>query len=333
VIADLVEPRAARVESHGDPDAAPLLYPGDLDTLWLQVTGTVCNIQCAHCFISCGPRNHAFEFMTLEQVACALDESVPLGVREYYFTGGEPFLHPKIVPILSLALDYGPTTVLTNGMVLKARHLASLAAKAAAVPHSLEFRLSIDGPTAEIHDALRGEGSFDQAMAGLELLLAHGFLPIVTSVQTWHPSVDFEMYEAFGCVLRARGYRNPRIKILPTLKLGAETVRSGDYQPSERVTAAMMEGFDIDQLICAHARIVTDRGVWVCPILLDDASARLGNDLAAAAGAPHRLAHPACSTCWQYGAICSNPGSFAPEVASSAAASGAEHDSEGDRPT
>ena len=35
---------------------SPLLA---LDTLWLQVAGTVCNLQCTHCFISCSPANTA----------------------------------------------------------------------------------------------------------------------------------------------------------------------------------------------------------------------------------------------------------------------------------
>ena len=27
-----------------------------LETLWLQVGGTLCNLECSHCFISCSPR-------------------------------------------------------------------------------------------------------------------------------------------------------------------------------------------------------------------------------------------------------------------------------------
>ena len=30
-----------------------------------------------------------------------------------------------------------------------------------------------------------------------------------------------------------------------------------------------MEGFDEGQLICHHSRVVTDRGVFVCPILIE----------------------------------------------------------------
>ena len=44
------------------PRRVPDLYPESpllaLDTLWLQVAGTLCNLQCTHCFISCSPDNH-----------------------------------------------------------------------------------------------------------------------------------------------------------------------------------------------------------------------------------------------------------------------------------
>ena len=44
-----------------------------------------------------------------------------LGVREYYFTGGEPFLNPEFMAILESALRRGPATVLTNGTLIHAR--------------------------------------------------------------------------------------------------------------------------------------------------------------------------------------------------------------------
>lgn len=304
---------APSVRPDPDPEAAPLLEPGALDVLWFQVTGTVCNIECAHCFISCSPTNRTFDYLTVDDVARRLEESVRLGVREYYFTGGEPFLHPRIVKILSFALAYGPTTVLTNGMVLKRRHLERLADAAVSSPYSLEFRVSIDGFTAESHDALRGEGSFEKAMRGVELLLAHGFLPIVTAVQTWEPGEDPEVFRGFVETLRAHGYPNPRIKLLPRLKIGAEAGRAGGYTPAERVANAMLEGYDLEHLICSRARVVTDRGIRVCPILIAEPDADLGDDLVTAAGTPFRLRHAACTTCWQYGAICSNAGGMAPE--------------------
>ncbi len=313
-----LEDRAARFADHADPEATPVLYPGPLDALWFQVTGTVCNIRCAHCFISCSPTNHSFGFLSLDEVERRLAESVELGVREYYFTGGEPFMHPDIVEILTRSIALGPTTVLTNGMLLKPRHALPLARAAAASRYSLEFRVSIDGFDRATHDGLRGEGSFERALAGLELLLAHGFLPIVTAVRTWEPGEEPEVYEGFLRMLRERGYRHPRIKLMPALKIGAEAERSGGYGPGERVTRAMVDGYEPNLLLCSSSRMVTDRGVWVCPILLDAPDGNLGDDLAGAAATPFRLGHSACTTCWLHGAICANPGAAVPEIGISA---------------
>ena len=108
--------------------------------------------------------------------------------------------------------------------------------------------------------------------------------------------------------LRALGYSRPRLKILPTLHLGAETKRTHGYGRHDRITEQMMDGFDRSQLICDHSRVVTDRGIYVCPILLGSADARLGDSLADAT-AGYTAKHGACYTCYQYGAICSNPSS------------------------
>src|SRR5437764_896839 len=126
-------------------DDAPVVHLAHLDDLWFQITGTVCNLACHHCFISCTPHNHNFGFLTLDEVARRLDESVPLGVKEYYFTGGEPFLHPDMTAILERTLQYGPATVLTNGTVLKESWLTRLAEVESKSIYSLEFRVSIDG--------------------------------------------------------------------------------------------------------------------------------------------------------------------------------------------
>src|SRR3954470_2325441 len=99
-----------------------------LDTLWFQVAGTLCNIECTHCFISSSPKNRSHGMLTVADVARRLDEARPLGVREYYFTGGEPFMNRDMLAILELTLKEGPATVLTNGMLLRAEVCARLRA-------------------------------------------------------------------------------------------------------------------------------------------------------------------------------------------------------------
>ncbi len=279
-----------------------------LDELWFQVAGTLCNLTCSHCFISCSPTNHNFGFLTLDDVRKSLRASVALGVKEYYFTGGEPFLNRDLTEILIETLKYGPATVLTNGTVLKDAWLAALAKAEAESLYSLEFRVSIDGFDPATNDPIRGEGTFARAMHGVLQLVRHGFLPIITAARTWPMNDETQVVERFVQVLRDAGYERPRLKILPTLQIGAEATRTHGYGADEHVTPEMLDGYDRSQLICEHSRIVTDRGVFVCPILIDSPDARLGATLHESLGS-YGLKHGACYTCWQYGAICSNPSS------------------------
>jgi AdoMet-dependent heme synthase len=277
-----------------------------LDELWFQVAGTLCNLECSHCFISCSPHNDAFGFLDLDTVRRSLDESVRLGVKEYYFTGGEPFLNPDMVAILEATLRYGPATVLTNGTVLKEQWLDRLRRAEVASPYSLEFRVSIDGFTPETNDPVRGQGTFDRAVQGVRQLVDHGFLPIVTVTRTRDDENDGALFDGFVRTLQAHGYERPRLKILPTLRIGAEEARQRGYRAEERVTPEMMPGFDESNLICNHSRVVTDRGVYVCPILVAAPDARLGATLAEAMTS-YPLRHHACYTCYQYGTLCANP--------------------------
>lgn len=287
-------------------ESIPRVELRSLDELWFQVAGTLCNLQCTHCFISCSPHNDSFGYLSLEKVDEMLDESLSWGVKEYYFTGGEPFLNRELVPILELTLKYGPATVLTNGTVLKPEWLDRLRTAEAASLYSLEFRVSIDGPTPEVNDPIRGPGTFARAMRGVAMLSEFGFLPIITITRTWEDHEDSDILRRFREVLGRHGCDRPRLKILPRLKIGAEANRTAGYHQLERVTAEMMEGYDQSQLICNHSRVVTDRGVYVCPILLESPDARLGSTLEEA-NRSFPLTHGACFTCYLYGAICTNP--------------------------
>jgi sulfatase maturation enzyme AslB (radical SAM superfamily) len=288
----------------------PLIH---LDDLWFQVAGTTCNLACTHCFISCSPHNQRFGFLDLATVARYLDESVALGVKEYYFTGGEPFLNRDMVPILERTLQFGPATVLTNGTVLKHEWLDRLRRADDGSPYSLEFRVSMDGYSAAENDAVRGAGTFERILRGVRLLVEYHFFPILTVTRTRDDQDDADLFVGFVKLMQENGYTRPRIKILPTLRIGAEVDRQRGYYDFERVTPDILAGYDQNQLVCSHSRIVSDRGVHVCPILIEAPDALLGTRLSDGQR-PFAITHQACYTCYQYGAICSNVSASKPEA-------------------
>lgn len=279
-----------------------------LDALWFQVGGTVCNLWCTHCFISCSPKNHSFEFLSREYIRGFLAESVQHGVKEYYFTGGEPFMNRELLGILQDTLQHGPASVLSNGLLLTPKVAEALRQLADASLYTLELRISLDGFTPETNDPIRGEGTFVRALEGVKNLVEAGFLPIITCMQSWSESEHEQVLSGFQKILRKIGYTRPRIKILPQLRIGREAERERSYTAAEFVTQEMMLGYDDHLLLCSNSRVVTNRGVYVCPILIEKPDANLGDTLTEAM-MPYPLRHQACYTCYLSGAICSN---FAP---------------------
>src|SRR5512147_1817466 len=164
---------------------APSVPALALDTVWFQVAGTLCNLRCRHCFISCGPTNRSHDYMSRVEVRRYLDEAEAMGVRDFYFTGGEPFLHKELDGILEDALRVGPASVLTNATLVTPERGRALAELGRGSRFSLEMRVSLDGLTAAMNDPIRGEGTFDLTVRGIRALAEAGFLPIVTVTQTW----------------------------------------------------------------------------------------------------------------------------------------------------
>jgi len=195
--------------------------------------------------------------------------------------------------------------VLTNATLVTPEIARRLAELSDSTIYSLEIRVSIDGFSPETNDPIRGEGTFVRAMRGVKHLVEAGLLPIITAMRSWEIQDDEFHLAGFRKLLREIGCERPRIKLLPALRLGAEALRTRGYTEAEVVTEEMLVGYDTGQLLCSNSRMVTDKGVYVCPILIDSPEARLGETLEQGL-AGYSLRHKACYTCWQFGAICSN---------------------------
>jgi MoaA/NifB/PqqE/SkfB family radical SAM enzyme len=284
-------------------EAPPRVALGSLDTLWFQVGGTVCNLACTHCFISCSPTNHTHEMMDLAAVERYLAEAAALGVREYYFTGGEPFLNPEMEAILAATLRVGPASVLTNGLFFDPARCRRLQALADGADYSLDLRVSLDGYDAATNDPIRGAGTFARVLAGVRNLAAAGLNPVLTVTEACAGAAADEGKARFFELLRGLGIARPRLKVLPVFQLGAEAERTGAYESWQRLRQDDAPETGWDHLQCSAGRMATDQGVWVCPILVNEPAAKMGATLADALGS-FPLDHPACWTCHVYGVSC-----------------------------
>ena len=84
--------------------------------------------------------------------------------------------------------------------------------------------------------------------------------------------------ERFFQLLRSLGIDRPRLKVLPLFHIGAEAQRGGEYESWQRLREEDAPEGSWDHLQCSGCRMVTDLGVWVCPILVNEPSAQHGRD-------------------------------------------------------
>ncbi len=132
----------------------------------LEVTHN-CNLSCKHCYLS--TTNEAPEDLTLNKIKEILDTTKAMGGISVSIGGGEPLSRWDIVEIIKYAHHIGLLITLgTNGTLINrewAKILADL---------PIKIQLSLDGATENIHDSIRGAGSFKKTMSGLNYLIEEG---------------------------------------------------------------------------------------------------------------------------------------------------------------
>ena len=99
------------------------------------------------------------------------------------------------------------------------------------------------------------------------------------------------------------GFDRPRLKVLPLFRIGAEETRTRAYEEWERLTRDSLTDEEAAVLQCSSCRMVTSKGVYVCPILIEELEARMGDTLAETLR-PFPLRYGACHTCWVDGVTC-----------------------------
>src|SRR5215475_1958840 len=146
-------------------------------------TTQACYLACVHCRACAQPARSALELST-EEAKRLIDEVAALGAPVFVLTGGDPLKRPDIYELVQYASSNGvrisltpsATPLLTKEAIrrLKDCGLARLA-------------ISIDGPTAAIHDAFRRvPGSYDWTLNALRVAHEIGLPAQINTTITRH---------------------------------------------------------------------------------------------------------------------------------------------------
>lgn len=282
-----------------------------LDTLWFN-TGSLCNIECEHCYMASGPKKDDLAYLSAEQVGAFLDEirDLNLATRKIGFTGGEPFMNKALPAMLDDVLGRGlDALVLTNAMQplwQKRDELKEIQARHGT--KRLTLRVSIDHARPQRHEAERGPGTWAPLERGVNWLIEHGFRVDVAGRTMWDET-EAEARKAYQALFDAWGLdldaQDPaRLVLFPEMDARVDV---------PEITTACWDilGVRPDAQMCATSRMVVLRKgeaapqVVPCTLLPYDPAFDMGERLADARGEV-ALNHPHCAKfCVLGGASCS----------------------------
>lgn len=127
-----------------------------------------CNQKCFYCFNDSGYSKSKDELSITEWINF-ISEIHNLGYKSIHLTGGEPFLHPNIVEILSHSIELGlETTILSNGL-----KISNLVENHPNLIGKLKLaQISLDSMDAKMHNSRRGfRDAFKDAMDAINALI------------------------------------------------------------------------------------------------------------------------------------------------------------------
>ena len=289
------------------PEGAPrgFIQSHELEEVWFH-TGTACNLACPFCLEGSKPGDNRLQLIRFSDVKPFIDEAVSLGVQQFSFTGGEPFVNKDIVRILDAALRHRPCLVLTNATEPLSKRLKQLEPLLER-PHPLHFRVSLDHFDATRHDKGRGQGMFARALEGMRSLYKMGFsLSIAHQVI---PELDAaEVAMRFGEIFQAADLPVD----LPRIEFPEFHPPAADVSVPQITTQCMIT-YQTEksrkQFMCAFSRMVVKINgrmrVYACTLVDDDPDYALAETLADSLQVPVSMKHHRCYSCFRFGASCS----------------------------
>lgn len=251
--------------------SAPVVELKELKHLFIELTEKNCNQRCKHCYIDFPISKNTKDFISIDKIRSALS-AIPKGSLQFiYLTGAEPMTHSDFNTILRLCLKYASVCICTNATFInekKARFLKKVEEESS---NEIILKLSIDHYNEVKNDDIRGRGAYRHTLNAIKSLIKYNFNPILNIVNYYKEDKSVLMEEF--------------LKICE--KIGWFDVTDFNFQISEHYNKYKPNIDDIDinssasniqNFDCSEGRILTDKGVYVCPFLANDHRGRMGND-------------------------------------------------------
>ena len=262
--------------------SAPVSHLKKFNNLFIELTAKNCNLRCKHCYIDFPLSKKIKDFISIDVIKKALNDTAQEDIQCIYLTGAEPMTHPDFNSILRLCLKRTNVCICTNGSFINEKKARFLKRVEDESEYEIIFRLSIDHYNEIKNDDIRGRGTYRQVLHAVKSLCKYNFNPIlnITNYYNEDPKVLINEFK----------------KICD--KIGFETQEHNFVinKSFDKTRPTTTESLTWESLDCEYGRIFTEKGIYTCPFLSNDHRGRCGGDFSDFADKT-LLETPFCSNC------------------------------------
>lgn len=235
-----------------------------------------CNADCIHCYAEAGSKG--LDELSTEEAQNLVRQLADSKVIQITLGGGEPLLRDDFVDIIEeIKKRRLWLQILTNGTLVDeeiARVLSDL----------LDFRVdaiqvSLDGPTAEIHNRQRGAPLFDETIRAIQLLVKEDvpvtikFVPTIynyTYVKETYllaRELGASLFSATECSPIGRAASLARFPVEELFRSAVELIKLSSEEPPKYIDGLAVQMFNYRELREAYPRKYLDPDVRLtkCP--------------------------------------------------------------------
>ena len=240
---------------------APMYKLKELNNIFIEMTAKNCNRHCKNCYIKFSAEKTSKDFISIETVKQALEDTSNNNILCIYLTGAEPMTHPDFNSILRLCLKRCNVCICTNGSFLNEKKIRFLSKVEAEGENQIIFNLSLVHFNETENDKARYRGNYRQTIFALKTLSRYNFNSVL-SFQNYYKIPQTEIMDNFQNIFKAQEIFNTDIQI---------NHFHPDYDEENFVKPS--ESTD-----CMSGRILTANGVYSCPFLAGDYRGRCGSN-------------------------------------------------------
>ena len=243
---------------------SPVCELKELNNLFIELTAKNCNQRCKHCYIDFPLNKNVKDFISVDLIKEALNDTANQNIHCIYLTGAEPMTHPDFNTILRMCLKRTNVCIFTNGTFINEKKARFLKRVEDESNFEIIFKLSIDHYDEVKSDDLRGRGSYRQVLHAIKSLVKYGFNPILC-ITNYYKEDENVMREEFLRLCSKIGFQADASNISINKYYDKNCADNFPENPH-------WKGLD-----CEFGRILTTKGVYTCPFLANDHRGRCGS--------------------------------------------------------